>query len=101
MLRGRWLDNAALHRELDRIATVNRSEEPVVDAMSKGVDAVIAAARRVHARESTVNELAFQLLKVDKKKGDALKLFRANVAMHPKSVIARESLKEVLSDAQQ
>jgi hypothetical protein len=98
MLRGRWLDNAALHRELDRITAANRAEEPVVDAMSKGVDAVIAAARLHHPRESTVNELAYQLLKVDAKKVDALKLFRANVAMHPKSVIARESLKEVLGN---
>lgn len=98
MLRGRWLDNAALHQELDRIAAVNRSEESVVDAMSEGVDAVIAAARLHHARESTVNELAYQLLKVDEKKADALKLFRANVAMHPKSVLAREALREVLGD---
>lgn len=99
MLRGRWLDNAALHRELDRIAAVNRSEESVVDAMPRGAGAVIAAARRVRARESTVNELAFQLLRVEKKKDDALKVFRANVAMHPKSLTARESLKEVLDDS--
>jgi adenine deaminase len=99
MLRGHWLDNAALHRELDRIAAVNRAEEPVVDAMSKGADAVIAAARLHHARESTVNELAYQLLRVEKKKDAALNVFRANVAMHPTSVMARESLKEVLNDA--
>jgi hypothetical protein len=99
MLRGRWLDNTALHTELDRIAARNRAEEPVVDAMEKGVDAVIAAARRDHARDTTVNELAYQLLLIDKNKRAALKLFRANVAMHPKSSVARQSLEEVLKEA--
>jgi hypothetical protein len=98
MLRGRWLDNAALHAELDRIAAANRAEEAVAGAMEKGVDAVIAAAHRDHTRDVTVNELAYQLLRVDQKKEDALKLFRANVALHPESAIARESLKEVLGE---
>jgi imidazolonepropionase-like amidohydrolase len=96
MLRGVWLPNAALRAELDRIAATNRGEESVVDAMSKGVDAVIAAARSSHARDTTVNELAYQLLYVAKKKEEALKLFRANVAMHPESAMARQSLEEVL-----
>jgi len=99
MLRGRWLDNAALHAELDRIAAANRDEEPVVQAMEKGIDAVIAAARRTRARDATVNELAYQLLYVDKNKQAALKLFRANVAMHPQSSAARQSLEEVLKEA--
>jgi predicted amidohydrolase YtcJ len=99
MLRGRWLDNAALHAELDRIAAGNRAEEAAVNAMEKGVDAVIAAARRDHARDTTVNELAYQLLLIDKNKGAALKLFRANVAMHPHSSIASQSLEEALKEA--
>jgi hypothetical protein len=99
MLRGRWLDNAALHAELDRIAARNRAEEPVVNAMAKGVDAVIAAARRDHARDTTVNELAYQLLLIDKNKQVALRLLRANLALHPKSSVARESLEEVLKEA--
>jgi hypothetical protein len=99
MLHGRWLDNAALHAELDRITARNRTEEPVVDAMAKGVDAVIAAARRDHARDTTVNELAYQLLLIDKNRSAALKLFRANVAIHPQSSVARQSLEEVLKEA--
>lgn len=99
MLRGRWLDNAALHAKLDRIAQINRKEEPVVRAMERGADAVLAAIRTTPVREATLNELAYQLLKVDNKPAEAVKLFRANAKMHPQSREARESLDEGLSAA--
>lgn len=93
MLRGRWLDNSALHAELDRLVAVNRREEAIVTELDRGgVDAALKVARRIGARESSLNELAYQLLRVDKRKDDAIALFRANVAMHPDSQDARESL---------
>ncbi len=98
MLRGRWLDNAALHAELDRLIAVNGREQAIVDALDKdGVQAAIAVARRIGARESSLNELAYQLLRVDKRTDDAIALFRANVAMHPDSQDARESLADATS----
>jgi cytosine/adenosine deaminase-related metal-dependent hydrolase len=97
MVRGRWLDNAALHAELDRIALANRDDEEVVQMLSThGVDAAIKLARTKTTRDSTLNELAYQLLLIDKRHDDALRLFRANAALHPQSLTARESLKEVL-----
>jgi adenine deaminase len=99
MLRGRWLDNAALNAELDRIARVNRAEEPVVRAMERGADAVLAALKTTPVREATLNELAYQLLRAENKPAEALKLFRANAKLHPRSREARESLEEGLSAA--
>lgn len=78
MLRGRWLDNGALHAELDRIAALNRDEQAVIDAMPRGATAVIAAAKAHHARWSTVNELAYQLRLIDKKPAEAERLFDFN-----------------------
>lgn len=96
MVRGRWLDNAELHAELARVAARNREDEEVVRALdSRNLDAVIAIARAKKTRDVTLNELAYQLLKVDENRAGALKLFRANVALHPESVVARESLREV------
>ena len=83
MVRGRWLDNAALHAELDRIAAMNREDEAVVRALTtRGVNAAIQLAKTKKTRDSTLNELAYQLLLIDKRREDALKLFRANVALH-------------------
>lgn len=97
MVRGRWLDTAALHAELERIAAGNRDDEEVVRALTThGVAAAIKVARAKNTRDSTLNELAYQLLLIDKRRDDALKLFRANVALHPESLTARESLREVL-----
>ena len=95
MLRGRWLDNKALHAELDRIIRINRAEEAIVRALDRdGVAAALKVAKQIGARESSINELAYQFLRVDHEPGEALQLFRANVAMHPMSWQARESLAE-------
>ena len=99
MLRGRWLGDAALHAELDRIARVNRAEEPVVRAMERGADAVLAALKTTPVREATLNELAYQLLRAENKPAEALQLFRANAALLPRSWQARDSLAEGLSAA--
>lgn len=98
MLHGRWLEQAALHAALDRIAARNRGDEVLVRTLeTNGVDAAIAVAKKSGARDASLNELAYQLLKVDHRRDDALKLFRANAALHPGSVIARESLREAES----
>jgi hypothetical protein len=98
MLRGRWLDNAALHAELDRLIAVNHREEAIVAALDHdGVRAAIAVARRIGARESSLNELGYQLLRAEKRRDDALEVFRANVAMHPDSQDARESLADAIA----
>jgi hypothetical protein len=98
MLRGRWLDNAALHAELDRVAAASQADEALVRALdTRGVEAAIAVAKSAKSRDSSLNELAYQLLYINRKRDDALKLFRANAALHPESVIARDSLKEVLA----
>jgi imidazolonepropionase-like amidohydrolase len=98
MLRGRWLDQKTLRAELDRIVAINHAEEGIVRALaihdSGGVDEALKVARRIGARESSINELAYQFLRVDHDKPAALKLFRANVAMHPDSASAKESLAE-------
>lgn len=96
MLRGRWLDNAALHAELDRVARINRAEEPVVRAMERGAAAVLAAMKTHPVRQLTLNELAYQLLRVDDKPADAVTVFRANVARHPESWEAWDSLADGL-----
>jgi imidazolonepropionase-like amidohydrolase len=97
MLHGRWLDNQSLHAELDRIVKINRAEEAIVRALDRGgVPAALKVAKQIHARESTINELAYQFLRADHKPAEALQLFRANVAMHPKSWQARESLGDAL-----
>ena len=98
MIRGRWLDNTALHAELERIAAANRDDEDIVRALATGgVGAAIKLAGAKKTRDTTLNELAYQLLLIDKQREDALKLFRANVALHPESFTARESLQEVRS----
>ena len=92
MLRGRWLDNKALHAELDRIIKINRAEEAIVRALDRdGVAAALKVAKQIGARESSINELAYQFLRVDHEPGEALQLFRANVAMHPQ-VVAGEGV---------
>ncbi|HEY2090663.1 MAG TPA: amidohydrolase family protein [Thermoanaerobaculia bacterium] len=98
MLRGRWLDNAALHAELDRLIAINHREEAIVEALDHdGVRAAIAVARRIGARESSLNELAYQLLRAEKRRDDAIQVFRANVAMHPDSEDARDSLADAIA----
>jgi hypothetical protein len=98
MLRGRWLEAKELRTELDAVAARNRADEALVSALATGgADRLIAVAKRDHARDTSLNELAYQLLKIDDNKPAALKVFRANVALHPESMVARDSLTEVTS----
>jgi amidohydrolase family protein len=97
MLRGRWLDNAALHAELDRIARANEAEKPVVATLDRGVPELLAALKTHPVRESTLNELAYQVLLIDKKPEEAVRLFRINVKLHPESWQAKESLEEAIA----
>jgi imidazolonepropionase-like amidohydrolase len=98
MLRGRWLDEKELRAELDAVAARNRADEALVSALATGgADRLIAVAKRDHARDTSLNELAYQLLKIEDNTPAALKVFRANAALHPESMVARDSLKEVTS----
>jgi imidazolonepropionase-like amidohydrolase len=100
MLRGRWLGLDALHAELARVAAACRAEEPMMQALeSNGVDAAITEAKRAALRESSINELAYQLLKMDNDPEGAVKIFRANVEMHPGSWEALDALADGLEGA--
>ena len=100
MLNGRWLGFDALHAELARVAAACRAEESMMLALeSSGVDAAVAEARRGSLRESSINELAYQLLKMDNDPAGAMKVFRANVAMHPESWEALDALADGLEGA--
>lgn len=100
MLRGRWLGQDALHEELARVAAACHAEEAMMQALdSGGVDAAVAEAKRGALRESSINELAYQLLKMDDDPAGAVKVFHANVEMHPESWQAWDSLADGLEGA--
>jgi len=68
----------------------------VIAAMPRGARAVIAAVKATNARESTVNELGYQYLQVDRRPADAVKLFRENVRRNPESAAAWDSYADSL-----
>ncbi|MBV8516369.1 MAG: amidohydrolase family protein [Acidobacteria bacterium] len=96
MTNGEWHDEAQLQGALAHVAEINAAEAAVVTACNGTIDACVAAARKIRPRDTTLNELAYQLLYISKRKDDAVRLFRANAELHPESAIARGSLAEVV-----
>lgn len=91
MTRGRWLDRKALRAMLDDVLRANHAEEDFLRVFDEDPD---RALRAKNVREESLNELGYQLLKIDDRREDALKVFRANAALHPESRLAKEALAE-------
>jgi len=95
MVRGRWLDQPALQTMLEQLARANRVEEEFVRLVeSEGVAKALDRAGAMGIRVESLDELGWQLLRIEGRAEDALRVFRANAAIHPHSPRAKQSLAE-------
>lgn len=95
MTRGRWLDQKALRALLDDVLRANHAEEDFLRVFDEDIE---RALRATNVREMSLHELGYQLWKIENRRDDALKVFRANAALHPESRLAKEALEELMGD---
>ena len=98
MADGRWLPADSLHAMRAAVAAALEPEAELVRRMeAEGLDAALAwldATPGVRIRPRALNELAYQLWKLEDRLPEALRVFEANVRLHPEWAPARESLAE-------
>ena len=91
MVRGRWLSREALDEEVARTRTAFGEEERVLSLLeTEGLERALAwaidASRldgRPPLRPRALNELAYQLWKLEDRLSDAVRAFEANRTIHP------------------
>ncbi|HEX2187525.1 MAG TPA: amidohydrolase family protein [Longimicrobiaceae bacterium] len=99
MTRGRWLPAERLRAELARLREALRLEEELVRRVEgEGVDAALRwLAGRPDAatlRPRALNELGYQLWRLEQRLPEAVRVFEANARLHPEWGSAAESLAE-------
>jgi cytosine/adenosine deaminase-related metal-dependent hydrolase len=98
MADGRWLPADSLQAMRAAVAAALEPEAELVRRMeAEGLDAALAWLERtpdVHLRPRALNELAYQLWKLEDRLPDAVRVFEANVRLHPAWAPGRESLAE-------
>ena len=102
MAGGRWHPADSLRAMRAAVAAALGPEEELVRLMeAQGVDAALAWLERTPAalRPRALNELAYQLWKLEDRLSDAVRVFEANVRLHPEWAPGRESLAEARAAA--
>lgn len=98
MSAGRWLPADSLRAMRAAVADALEPEAELVRRMeADGLDAALAWLERtpsISIRPRALNELAYQLWKLEDRLPDAVRVFEANVRLHPEWVPGRESLVE-------
>jgi imidazolonepropionase-like amidohydrolase len=102
MAGGRWLPADSLHAMRARLADALRPEAELVRMVDdEGLDAALAwvAETAPALRPRALNELAYQLWKLEDRLPDAVRVFESNVRLHPEWTPGRESLAEARAAA--
>ena len=102
MAGGRWLPADSLRALRAALAERLRPEAEMVEVLeARGLDAALAwlAEGGAALRPRALNELGYQLWKLDGRLADALRVFEANARLHPDWVPAAESLAEARAAA--
>jgi imidazolonepropionase-like amidohydrolase len=102
MAGGRWLSADSLRSMRAAVAAALEPEEELVRRMeADGVDAALAWVHRTRPalRPRALNELAYQLWKLEDRLSDAVRVFEANVRLHPEWAPGLESLAEARAAA--
>jgi imidazolonepropionase-like amidohydrolase len=103
MCAGRWLPADSLQALRAGVAAALEPEAELVRVMeADGLDAALAWLARTPApslRPRALNELAYQLWKLEDRLPDAVRVFEANVRLHPEWAPGRESLAEARAAA--
>ncbi len=98
MADGRWLPADSLHAMRAAVAAALEPEAELVRVLeADGLDAALAWLERTPGailRPRALNELAYQLWKLEDRLPDAVRVFEANVRLHPEWTPGRESLAE-------
>jgi hypothetical protein len=100
---GRWLSGDSLQALRAGVAAALEPEAELVRVMeADGLDAALAWLARAPApslRPRALNELAYQLWKLEDRLPDAIRVFEANVRLYPEWAPGRESLAEARAAA--
>jgi imidazolonepropionase-like amidohydrolase len=95
---GRWLPADSLRALRAEVAAALEPEAELVRRMeAEGLDEALAWLERTpvpRIRPRALNELAYQLWKLEDRLPDALRVFEVNVRLHPEWAPGRESLAE-------
>jgi imidazolonepropionase-like amidohydrolase len=100
---GRWLSADSLQSLRANVAAALEPETELVRVLeAQGLDGALAWLARTPApsiRPRALNELAYQLWKLENRLPDALRVFEANVRLHPEWAPGLESLAEARAAA--
>ncbi|HEX2210056.1 MAG TPA: amidohydrolase family protein [Longimicrobium sp.] len=103
MAGGRWLPADSLRAMRAAVAAALEPEEELVRVLeAEGLNAALAWLERTPAariRPRALNELGYQLWKLEGRLPDAVRVFEANVRLHPEWAPGRESLAEARAEA--
>jgi imidazolonepropionase-like amidohydrolase len=102
MAAGRWHPADSLRAMRAAVAAALRPEEELVRRMeAEGLDAALAWLDRTSPalRPRALNELGYQLWKLEDRLPDAVRVFEANTRLHPEWAPGRESLAEARAAA--
>lgn len=97
MADGRWLPADSLRALRAGVAAALVPETELVEVLeSRGLDAALTWVEETHPilRPRALNELGYQLWKLEDRLPDAVRVFEANARMHPAWAPAGESLAE-------
>jgi imidazolonepropionase-like amidohydrolase len=97
MVDGRWLPADSLHAMRATVAAALEPEAELVRVLeAQGLDAALRwiADARPALRPRALNELGYQLWKLEERLPDAVRVFEANTRLHPEWAPGRESLAE-------
>ncbi|WP_420129632.1 amidohydrolase family protein [Longimicrobium sp.] len=104
MRGGRWLSADSLQALRAGVAAALEPEAELVRVLeARGLDAALAWLQQAPApsiRPRALNELAYQLWKLEDRLPDALRVFEANARIHPEWAPGRESLAEARAAVQ-
>jgi cytosine/adenosine deaminase-related metal-dependent hydrolase len=97
LAEGRWLPADSLQAMRAAVAAALEPEAELVRVLEEqGLDAALEwiGGARPALRARALNELAYQLWKLEDRLPDAVRVFEANVRLHPEWAPAREALAE-------
>jgi cytosine/adenosine deaminase-related metal-dependent hydrolase len=103
MVDGRWLSADSLHALRAAVAAALEPEAELVRLLdTRGLDAALRWIEdaRPALRPRALNELGYQLWKLEDRLPDAVRVFRASTRLHPTWAPARESLAEAQGAAE-
>jgi hypothetical protein len=102
MAEGRWLPADSLRAMRAAVAAALEPEAELVRVLeARGLDAALEWIDSAHPvlRPRALNELGYQLWKLEDRLPDAVRVFEANARLHPDWALARESLVEARAAA--